>query len=93
MTVTGSVGAETQPVFVLVNVNVAVPAETAVTTPALVTVATAGLLLDQVPPVLGDKPVISPIQSVLTPMMLTIGIGSTVTGAVARDTQPVPLSV
>lgn len=93
LTVTGSVGAETQPVLVLVNVNVAVPAETAVTTPALVTVATAGLLLDQVPPVLGDKPVISPIQSVLTPMMLTIGIGSTVTGAVARDTQPVPLSV
>lgn len=92
-TVTGFVGAETQPVLVLVKVKVAVPAETAVTTPALVTVATAGLLLDQVPPVEGDKPVISPIQRLLAPIILTIGMGSTVTVPVGKDTHPVVLLV
>jgi len=93
LTVTGAVGADTQPVVLLVKVKVAEPAETAVTTPSFVTVATAGLLLDHVPPVAGDSPVISPIQRLVAPMMLTIGIGSTVTGAVARETQPVVLLV
>ena len=88
-TVMAGVGAEAQPVLVLVNVKVAVPAVTAVTTPAFVTVATAGLLLTQVPPLEGDKPVMPPILRFVAPMMLTIGVASTVTGAVAAETQPV----
>lgn len=92
-TVTGAVGAETQPVLLLVKVNVAVPAVTPVTTPALVTVATAGLLLAQVPPVVGDKVVAFPIQILFEPVMLTIGAAFTVTGAVAAETQPVTASV
>lgn len=88
-TVTGAVAADTQPVLVLVKVNVAVPAATPVTTPALVTVATAGLLLTQVPPVVGDKPVVLPTQMLVAPVMLTTGVGFTVTGKVEADTQPV----
>ena len=41
------VGAEAQPVLLLVKVNVAVPAPTPLTRPAFVTVATAALLLAQ----------------------------------------------
>jgi hypothetical protein len=93
LTVTGAVGRETQPVEVLVKVKVAEPAVTAVTTPSLVTVATAGLLLVQVPPVVGDKPVVSPIQRLLDPVMETVGNALTVTGAVAADSQPVAVSV
>src|SRR3990170_6365981 len=44
-----------QLVVVFVKVNVALPAETPVTTPAFVTVATAVLLLVHVPPDVGDK--------------------------------------
>jgi len=93
LTVTAAVGRETQPVVVLVKVNVAVPAETAVTTPSLVTVATAGLLLTQVPPMVGDNPVVAPIQMLLEPVMETVGKALTVTGAVAADSQPVAVSV
>lgn len=81
-TVTAAVGSDTQPLAVSVKVNVAVPADTAVTTPALVTVATAALLLDQVPPVDGDKPVVPPMQRLFAPVMLTIGMALTVTLAV-----------
>ena len=49
-----------QPLAVLVKVNVADPADTPVTTPALVTVATNGLLHVQVPPVVGDKVMVLP---------------------------------
>lgn len=93
LTVTPAVGAETHPVLVFVKVNVTTPALTPVTTPSLATVATAGLLLDQVPPVEGDKLVISPIQMLVAPRMLTIGIASTVTVAVGSETQPVELLV
>ena len=41
-----------------VKVNVAVPADLPVTMPELSTDATAGLLLDQVPPVDGDNVVV-----------------------------------
>ena len=54
LTVTAKVVAE-QPVTVFVKVKVAVPVETPFTTPVFVTVATAGLLLIQVPPAAGDK--------------------------------------
>jgi hypothetical protein len=49
-----------QPVIELVKVNVAVPADIPVTTPALVTEAINGLLLIQVPPVVGDKVIVLP---------------------------------
>jgi hypothetical protein len=61
-----------------VNVNVADPAATPVTTPAEVTVATAGLLLTQVPPVVGDNVVVAPMQIELLPVMLTVGKALTV---------------
>ena len=80
---------DTQPVTELVKVNIAVPAETAVTTPAFVTVATAGLLLTQVPPVVGDNVVVFPIQILLAPVMVATGNGLTVTADVGMDTQPV----
>ena len=92
-TVTGAVAAETQPVVVLVKINVAVPAETPVTIPALLTVATAGLVLTHVPPVLGEREVVNPIQILLTPVILTVGVGLTVTAAVGVDTQPVVVLV
>ena len=49
-----------QPVIELVKVNVAVPADNPVTTPAFVTEANDGLLLIQVPPVVGDKVIVLP---------------------------------
>jgi hypothetical protein len=62
-----------------VKVKVAEPAATAVTTPTEVTVATAGLLLTQVPPVVGDKVVVDPTHIELLPVMLTVGNGLTMT--------------
>jgi len=47
-----------QPVDVCVYVNDAEPADNPVTTPPLVTVATAELLLPHVPPVAGDKVIV-----------------------------------
>jgi len=72
-TVTVPVGRETQPVPESVKLNVAVPAPTPVTTPVLDTVATAGLLLAQVPPLVGDKVVVVPTQMVLAPVIFTGG--------------------
>lgn len=89
LTETGEVGADTHPVVVLVNVKVTVPADTPVTTPALVTVATDGLLLTHVPPVTGVSVVVDPTQILLPPEMLTTGMALTVTGEVAEETQPV----
>jgi hypothetical protein len=66
------------PVVLLVKVNVAVPAEIAVTTPELVTVATLVLLLAQVPPVVGDRVVVVPTQMELLPVILTVGKADTV---------------
>ena len=87
--VTEAVGAEAHPVLVLVKVNVTDPAEMPCTTPPFVTVAMAGLLLAQVPPEVGDKVVVLPIQILLEPVILTIGAAFTVTGAVAAEEQPV----
>jgi hypothetical protein len=46
-----------------VNVNVTEPADTPVITPALVTVATAGLLLIHVPPLVGDNVAVLPTHT------------------------------
>jgi len=71
-----------QPVADEVNVNVDVPIETPETTPVLVTVATAGLLLTQVPPVVGDNVVVELPQMEAPPVILTVGSGLTATGLV-----------
>ena len=77
------VGALTQPVLVWVNLKVAVPFITPVTTPASVTVAMASELLAQVPPVVGVKLVVEPMQITFVPVIFTLGLAFTVTLAVA----------
>ena len=73
------------PVVVLVKVNAAVPAVTPVTTPALVTVAFA-LLLVHVPPVVGVKVIVEPIQT--CEPAVTTGKAFTVTVVLALAEQP-----
>ena len=85
MVTTGSALTVTAPVVAVqlavpdVKVKVAVPADMPVTNPALVTVATAGLLLVQMPPVVGDKVVVCPTQILALPVMLATGCAVTVT--------------
>jgi hypothetical protein len=80
-----------QPVVPSVKVNVTVPANMPVATPALVTVATVLSLLTQVPPVEGLKFKVSPTHSVAEGV-LTIGSGLMVTDEVVL-LQPVAPSV
>jgi hypothetical protein len=80
-----------QPVTVSVKVNVTLPIDTPVTKPALVTVAIVLSLLTQVPPVVGLKVKVDPIQSV-GDGVLTTGKAFTVTGDVVL-LQPVAVSV
>lgn len=91
--VTAAVGLDTQPVEVFVKVKVAVPPAIPVTTPALVTDATAALLLTHVPPVVGDNVVVAPSQIVDAPVMLTVGLAIIVTAFVAFETHPVAVLV
>jgi hypothetical protein len=59
---------------VVVNVKVGLPAATALTTPAFVTVASELLLLAQVPPEIGDKVVLPPLEHIEdAPVILTAG--------------------
>jgi hypothetical protein len=67
-----------QPVPVCVKVKVALPAATPITIPALVTVATAGLLLAQVPPLVGDSVIVLPTHTMVL-AVVTVGLGFTVT--------------
>lgn len=76
----------------MVKVNVAVPAETPVTTPEFVTVATEGSLLIQIPFV-GESEVVAPIQILVAPVMLTAVGALTVIGKVGADVQPELVSV
>jgi hypothetical protein len=91
--VTMEVASDTQPVVEFVKVKVAVPTAIPVTTPSFATVAMAGSLLAQVPPEVGDKVVVDPMQILLEPVILTTGNGFTVTGEVAAETHPVLLLV
>jgi hypothetical protein len=75
-------GSDAHPVTVSVNVNCTVPAATPSTRPALDTVATEALLVAHVPPVVGVNVVVPPIHMVDVPVMATVGLGFTVTGAV-----------
>jgi hypothetical protein len=65
-----------------VKVNVAVPADTPVTRPAPVTVATAVLLLSHAPPDVGDNIVVPSTHMELSPVMLTTGRAFIVTSPV-----------
>jgi len=67
------------------KVKVAVPCTKAVTTPPLVTPATVGLLLVQVPPVAGDNVVVALIHKPLAPVILTLGFGFTVNCMVSEQ--------
>jgi hypothetical protein len=73
------------PVLPEVKVKVALPAPTPVTIPSILTVATPSSLLNQLPPVSGDKLVVLPAHIILLPVMLTAGNGLTVT-TTADDT-------
>jgi hypothetical protein len=79
-----------QPVVVFVNVNVTLPADTPVITPAFVTVATAVLELVQVPPVVGDNVAVLPSQTEAG--AVTTGAALTVTDEVVL-LQPVVVFV
>ena len=79
------------PVAVSVKVNVAEPAPTEVIFPLLSTVATAGLLLIQVPPVVGDKVDVPPTQTEVLPVKLTAGASTVTVIAELALTQPVTL--
>ena len=83
---------EEQPVAVSVKVKVAVPALTPVTTPASVTVATAVLLLIQVPPVFGVTFAVLPVQtSVAPPKIGAPGTALMTTFALATEVQVLAL--
>ena len=92
-TVTTAEGLLIQPVDEDVYVKVALPTETPVITPALVMVATAELLLTQVPPVLGVIPMEVPIHTVLKPVSVAMGLALTVTDGVGKLAQPVAVLV
>ena len=66
--------------------NVTLPADTPVITPALVTVAIAGLLLVQVPPLVGDNVAVLPTHTLAG--AVTAGNAFTVTDVVAVLVQP-----
>lgn len=75
--VTGLVAFDGHKFVELVNVNVALPGLTPITTPAFETTATNGLELIQVPPVVGDNVVVNPLQIDDAPVILTVGFGWT----------------
>ena len=92
--VTADVVAEQLGAVLLVKVNVTEPPDTPVTTPAgEVTVAIAGLLLTQVPPVVGDNVVVDPTQIFVAPVIPTTGAALTVTAAVVAEQLGVVLPV
>lgn len=71
-TVMALVGFDAQPLD-FVNIKVVAPALTPVTRPELLTVAIVGLLLLQVPPVVGLRVVVVPIHILLGPVIATAG--------------------
>lgn len=91
LTVIARVGNDIQPP-VFVKVKVADPTDNPVTIPSLLTLATFVLLLDHVPPLVGDNLVVPLIQIELDPVTLTTGILLTVTAGVANEEQ-VPVLV
>jgi hypothetical protein len=87
-TVILSVGEDAQLVLLFVNINEVVPEETAVTKPELSTVAIDGLLLIHVPPDEGLNCVVKPAHNTSSPIIETLGLFPTVTGADGFDVHP-----
>ena len=85
------VGSDEHPEEVCVQINVVVPGINPVTIPALLTVATRGLVLAQVPPVAGNTKVVVKTQISLS-SRLTVGLAVTLT-LIESDLQPVAVSV
>ena len=81
-------GNETHPVAALVKVKLTRPEAKPVTTPEEVILATDKLDEVHVPPDVGCKVVVCPIQIVLFPVMDMVGLGFTVTGTVGEEGQP-----
>ena len=79
---------EMHPVLLLVKTNLAFPSVNPVTKPELFTVATAGAVLIQVPPELGDRFVVFPIQIGLGPFTNVIGFPLTIIGLVGSELHP-----
>ena len=77
LTVIADVGEETQPEILLVKVNVAEPEAIPVITPELVMVATAGLELVHVPPLLGVTVAFLPAH--IAPMLGLLTDGTSLT--------------
>lgn len=86
-TLTISLGGEVHPVISSVNINRAVPLDTPVTIPALFTTATAGFVLDQIPPVDGDNVVVAPGHIDVEPVTMAF-LPITVTGLDGSDIHP-----
>jgi hypothetical protein len=76
------------PVRLFVKVNVTLPAETPVTTPAFVIVAIAGLLLIQVPPEVGVKVTVLPRHNDAGEVTIGSGLTLIVPVAVATGVHP-----
>jgi len=93
LTVTIADGGETQLVDVWVKVKNADPGVIPVTVPSSVTEATPGLELTHVPPVVGLKVVVVPLQIDVPPVTFGTGSAFTVINPVALETQLVALSV
>jgi hypothetical protein len=90
-TIIGELGSETHPLDVWVKIKSAVPVESPVTKPVLVTDATDGLVLDQIPPVEGERVLVLPIQRLDAPVMDTTGLAVTLMLADATAEQPFKL--
>ena len=81
-----------QALEVCVYVKVTDPGLMPVTSPALVTVATAGLLLVQVPPVLGVTLAVDPSQTEISPSNAgASGIGLITASILAEELHPLAL--
>ena len=93
LTIMLPVGSEEHVLLSNVKVKLTVPPETPITYPSLVTVASDGLLLCQVPPVVGESCVEPPSQMTLPPVILTEGFTKTVNQSEGIDLQPVEVSV
>jgi hypothetical protein len=90
-TVTGTETFDVHPVEVKVNLNVAVPGDIPVTAPEWLTTATSGFIDAHVPPVVGERFVVPPIQIAWVPVTSTTGLGNTVSASGNTASHPVLL--
>ena len=82
------VPSEEHPLDNSIKVNVAMPSDSPVTTPVLLTDATLLLLLIQIPPEVGDKVVVLLIQMSAGPVSAIVGLLTMVIGTASAPVQP-----